>query len=92
MGLQGMREDAQGEEKGGGGVTCPCCASPRPLSPTIIGIQRGLDEIPALILWNCPCGSTRATRWADATRAQRVEAFLADLARDEGNEMTMGRG
>ena len=67
------------------------CGLPRPLDPPIIGIQYLFDE-PKLILWNCACGSTRAIRWPDATRAQRVEAFLADLARDKDNEIMAGRG
>jgi len=68
-------------------MTCTCCNRPMPVNPAIIGIQRGWDNEPALILWNCECQSTRAIPWAESTRAQRVEAFLADLARQGDNEM-----
>jgi len=67
-------------------MICPCCSRPTPLNPTIIGIQY-LDAEPKLILWNCECGSTRAIRWAAATRAQRMEAFLADLSRQQSEMM-----
>ena len=67
------------------------CGIPRPLNPAIIGIQY-FDAEPKLILWNCDCGSTRAIKWSESSRAQRAEAFLADLSRDAKSEMTMGRG
>ncbi len=68
-------------------MTCPVCSRPRPLNLPIIGIQHGLDDTPALILWNCPCGTTRAVKWAAASERQREAAFLAEMARDAGNEM-----
>ena len=64
------------------------CGRPRPISPVILGIQYDTNNAPALILFNCECKSTLAIPWASATRAQRVEAFLADLARDGKSEMT----
>lgn len=63
------------------------CGRQRPVSPIILGIQRDLNDAPALILFNCECKSTLAIPWASATRAQRKAAFLADLARDSKNEM-----
>ena len=57
------------------------CGRPRPLQPVIIGLQRGLNDEPALALWNCVCGSTRAIRWADATEAERQQAYLAEMSR-----------
>ena len=51
-----------------------------------------ITEAPALILWNCVCGSTRAQRWGEATRAQRRDAFLVELAKESKNEMAMWGG
>ena len=68
-------------------MPCACCGIPRPINPEIIGIQRGLKDEPALILWNCPCKTTRAIRWTDATRGQRVEEFLAEMSGQPKNEM-----
>lgn len=59
-------------------MTCSC-GRPRPLSPDIIGIQRGVHDEPALILWNCVCGSTRAIPWKEATRELCHQAYLAEL-------------
>jgi hypothetical protein len=77
-----MRE----REEEGDGMKC-ACALPRPLNLPIIGIQRGLDETPAVILWNCICKSTRGIRWADATTQQREQAFLAEESRNAASEM-----
>ena len=65
-------------------MTCPCCSRPRLINPPIIGIQYLFDE-PKLILFNCECRTTLAIPWAKSTRAQRVDAFLADLARQAKN-------
>ena len=73
-------------------MPCACCGTPQPISPEIIGIQRDLKDEPALILWNCPCKTTRAIRWGDATRGQRVEAFMAEMARQGKNEMAVWGG
>ena len=73
-------------------MPCQCCGTPRPMSPKIIGIQRDLKDEPALILFNCPCGTTRAVKWAHASRAQRVEAFLAEMSGQPKNEMTAWEG
>ncbi len=69
---------------------CPCCSSPRPLNLPIIGIQYGIDESPALILWNCPCGTTRAIKWASATLPERQQAHLAEMALRPRSEEMMG--
>ena len=68
-------------------MTCPCCSRPRPPDLPIVGIQYGLDDAPALILWNCPCGTTRAVKWRDATEPMRAVARLAELSRDALSEM-----
>lgn len=66
------------------------CGLPRPLNPPIVGIQYGLDDTPALILWNCACKSTRAIRWDDAAEAERRDAINVELSRNGRSEMMMG--
>ena len=66
------------------------CGRPRPLNPTIVGIQPGHGAIPDMILWNCVCKSTRAIPWPDATEEQRHQAYLAELSRQSGNEAAWG--
>jgi len=74
-------------------VRCPCCQSSRPLDPVIDGIwYRPFTDIPLDIAYRCECGSNRSIPWASATREQRRQAHLAELARDSGNEMMMAPG
>lgn len=69
---------------------CNCCGrTTNKIVP--IGVQYGLDDAPALILWNCECGTTRAIRWHEASDAERHQAHLAEMSR-EASEMMMGRG
>lgn len=65
------------------------CGRPRPLNPSIIGIQADYQNTPALILWNCQCGSTRAIKWGEATEPQRAEGRLAELSRMSQCEMAV---
>jgi len=66
---------------------CVCCGRAEPLDIPIIGVQRGINEEPVLILWICVCKTTRAIRWEDATYGQRIEAGLVQLSREGHNEM-----
>ncbi len=68
-------------------MRCACCNRIHPLVLPIIGIQRGLDDAPALILWNCECGTTMAIRWNEASDAERRQAYLAELSRMATCEM-----
>jgi len=68
-------------------MNCPCCDRPEPLNPTIIGVQEDLYGAPALILWNCVCGTTRAIEWTEASYSQRIEAGVAQMSRDAHSEM-----
>ena len=71
----------------------PCSCGHTDPAPPIIGIQLDYYYAPALILWNCrACGSTRGIPWAECTEEQRREAYLADLSRQSGNEMTAWGG
>lgn len=71
------------------------CGRLRPLNLPTIGIQYGQqdefgvwhDDWPALILWNCVCGSTRGIRWSDATDRERRDALNAELSRAARCEM-----
>ena len=66
------------------------CGLPRPLNPPIIGIQCGIDDVPALILWNCDCGSTRAIKWSEATPEQRrIAQDVEDAVRPRSPEMML---
>jgi len=74
----------------------PCSCGRITEVPVPIGIQYGvMDEFgvwqwdwPALILWNCPCGTNRAARFEDVSPALRRAAMLADMAlRPDSPEM-----
>jgi len=68
---------------------CNCCGRITE-SPTIIGLQRGLKDEPALILWNCPCGTTRAVKWSEATSEQwRIAQDVEDAVRPKSPEMML---
>lgn len=68
-------------------MKCPCCQRPRPLDPVIDGIwYRPFTDIPTDIAYRCVCGSNRSIPWADATREQRQQAYLAQLSRDAASE------
>jgi hypothetical protein len=69
---------------------CPRCSSPEPVAFTPDGIWYALDGItPRAIAYRCGCGTNRSRPWAAATHGQRIEAGLAQLARDGGNEITI---
>jgi hypothetical protein len=69
-------------------VTCPH------LSKRIDGIYRmDIHHPPLAVGWTCEvCHTSGATNWPDTTHQERIEAHLAELARQSGNEMMVGRG
>jgi len=73
-------------------MRCRCCNRPRPVDIPTIGIQYGKDNRPALILWNCPCKTTRTIKWAEATEGERKDALNVELSRHSRSEMHMGEG
>ena len=68
-------------------MICPCCRRPRPLDLPIIGIQTDINDAPALILWNCPCGTTRAVKWEAASDNERAEAMLKHYEKESPEMM-----
>jgi hypothetical protein len=38
----------------------PCSCGRVNREPKVVGLQRDFQDNPALVLWNCACGSTRA--------------------------------
>ena len=71
---------------------CPCCG-------VVIAekdiIPKGTYQYGStmLVSFNCvpPCKTDRAIRFQDTTQELRRAAMLAELSRDSGNEMTVGR-
>jgi hypothetical protein len=67
---------------------CPKCGLPEPLNLTPDGIwYKPFTGDPIGIAYRCACGTNRTLNWADSTKMQRIEAFLADMAKDKENEM-----
>lgn len=60
-------------------------------SRLIDGIWRmGLHQPPMAVAWTCRiCRTSGSTKWAYATREDRQQAYLAELSREAGNEMTL---
>ncbi len=74
-------------------MSCPCCQRPRPPNPVIDGIWFApYTSAPTHIAYRCVCKTNRSIPWADASPAQRWQAYLAELARDGENEMMVEEG
>jgi hypothetical protein len=45
---------------------------------------------PMAVAWTCRiCRTSGSTKWAEASREDRQQAYLAELSRDADNEMTL---
>lgn len=55
---------------------CPCCGrvEPEPEALEPYGVSRDRTGTPVLILFHCPCRTSRSLRWEDAPAALRRKA------------------
>lgn len=73
-------------------MKCSRCFRPRPLALWIVGIAFDTaTRDPVAIEYRCVCGELRYVAWAAVTRAEREQAYLAEMSRQQ-SEMMMGRG
>ena len=69
-----------GSEKGKGSEMKICACGHRITHPVPVGIQFDAYEMPALILFNCKCGSTNAIRFNEAPAQLRWLAVHREAA------------
>ena len=72
---------------------CPNCGKTYDESVIVPDGTYSLNGQIMLVSFKCilPCKTNRAIRFEDATQELRRAAMLAELSRDSGNEMTVGR-
>lgn len=72
---------------------CPRCGAPEPMNIVPDGIWYDpKTNAPLTIAYRCGCGTNRSRSWAEANHQERIDAHLAEMARDSKSEMMTGRG